>query len=65
MKFIDYYQSTFINETRVVNIAGKKDMTHTVLFVFALIITNQDKQTIIVRLYREVYYIVIMQWLVR
>ena len=64
-KRISYVQNALINQRRVANIIGKKDVTHTVLFVFALIITNQDKQTIIVRLKRKLYYIVIMQWLVR
>ena len=64
-KRISYVQNALINQRREANIIGKKDVTHTVLFVFALIITNQDKQTIIVRLKRKLYYIVIMQWLVR
>ena len=56
-KRISYVQNALINQRREANIIGKKDVTHTVLFVFALIITNQDKQTIIVRLNRENFII--------
>ena len=56
-KRISYVLNALINQRREANIIGKKDVTHTVLFVFALIITNQDKQTIIVRLNRENFII--------
>ena len=56
-KRISYVLNVLINQRREANIIGKKDVTHTVLFVFALIITNQDKQTIIVRLKRENFII--------
>ena len=62
---ISQFPKNTYNQESVLRIAGRKDMTHTVLFAFTLINTNQDRPTIIVRLQRNVYYIVIMQWLVR